>query len=128
MCGEQVRAVQRQSGADARIVGTELLAEVDALLAIGHARRQLSAEREPTAPRPPAVRHRDGRLLVVRSREELARQPVDALDEAGRHVVPDHVEEPGLATRDVDRGRHRVAIGIAPLQRGHVDDRDRGHE
>ena len=64
--GEEVGAVQCDAGADPVVVGIVLGAEVDALLAVGAARRELAADREPSAPRPPGPRHRDRRLGVGR--------------------------------------------------------------
>ena len=69
---ELVRSVQRHAGPHPRIVGPELLAEVEPFLHVGHARGQLAADGEPSPPRAAAVRHRDRRLLRVGQREELA--------------------------------------------------------
>ena len=120
--GKEVRAVQRPSRPHARIVRTELLAEVQAFLPVGHPRRQLAAEREPAAPRAPAARHGDPRLLVLRAREELTRQRVDACRQLGGHIVSGDVEEAGRAARPVDLGRHRVGP-VVVAQRPDVDDR-----
>ena len=88
--------------------GRELLAEVQAFLLVGDARRELAPEREPAAPRAPAVLHRDRRLLRFRQREELARELFDAGLQLRRDAVTDHVEEPGVAARGVDLVGHRT--------------------
>ena len=63
---EEVGTVERNAGANARIVGAELGSEVDALLAIGYSRRELAADGKPTAPR--------GRRVTSRSRPSRPRR------------------------------------------------------
>ena len=92
---EEVRPVQRPSGPHPRIVGRELLAEVDAFLHVGATRGELAAHREPTSPGAPALGHGDVRLLVVAQGEELPRQSVEPLDHVGGNAVSGHEEEAG---------------------------------
>ena len=105
--GEEVGAVQSDAGADPGVVGSVLGAEVDALLAIGAARRQLAADREPSAPRPPGPR--TSRSPPWR-RSSSAKNSCDERSRSscsvGSTPCPTIAEEADLATRPVDLGRH----------------------
>jgi hypothetical protein len=57
--------VQGPAGDDPRVVGTQLLAEIEAFLVVRPSGGQLAAKRKPAAPGAPAARHGD-RLLVGR--------------------------------------------------------------
>src|SRR5262249_34184649 len=118
--GKEIAPVERRRGADARIGRVELGAEVDALLPVRLARRELRAEREPAAPRAAAALHRDRALRVVRLREKPCRQRDEPLLERGIDAVPDRVEEAVLATRGADRARGRAPIAAAD-ERADVD-------
>jgi hypothetical protein len=69
---KQVRAMQRQSRAHARIISAEFFAEIEPLLQIRLAAGEFAADRKIAAPRTPAARHRDLHLLRFGQREELA--------------------------------------------------------
>jgi hypothetical protein len=74
---EQVGAVQRHPRPHPRMVRPQLGAEVDAFLAVGHARGQLAAQREPAPPRPAGDGHGDRRLLGLGEGEERPGQGVE---------------------------------------------------
>src|SRR5262249_37228260 len=67
---------------------------------------------EPAAPRASAARHRDRVLLRLRTREELARERVEAVAQPGVDAVTDDREEPDRATRIVDRPRNIPCIPV----------------
>jgi hypothetical protein len=122
--GKEVGAMQGRASEDARMVRTELGAEVQPLLEIGDTRGELAADREPTPPRTTGPRHRDLGLLTVRQREEPASGCVELALEVGVHAMAHDGEEPHLPTGGVDRRRAVGGIGrvaVASHERAHVD-------
>ena len=107
--------MQCDAGADPGVVGTVLRTEVDALLLIGAARRELAADGEPSAPCPSGPRHRDRGLGVVIEREELVRRAFEFVLQRRVDAVPGDPEEADLATRPVDLGRHRFVTASVVL-------------
>ncbi len=93
VAGEQVAAVQRHARRHARMVVAQLGAEVQALLPVGAAGRQLAAEREPAAPGAAAERHRVAGLGLFGQVEEAVAQGFEALAERLVDAVADDVEE-----------------------------------
>ena len=127
---EQVRPVQRHAGAHARVIGSELGAEVDALLPVGHARRQLAADREPAAPRAPAVRHRDLGLLARRSaKNSRASRSSSASSVAGTPWTRDQAEAAALEGGIQGTPSPPPAVDgcLTIHERADVHRRDRGH-
>src|SRR6185312_13956545 len=121
----QIGAVQRPAGADARMVGAELAAEIESLLAVGLARGELAAEREPAAPGDATQRHGDRRLLRLGQGEKAATRGIEAAEAVLGDTVAAHIEEAAIAAGPVDRPRDilaRFAIG-GGVQRRHVDHR-----
>jgi len=116
--------VQGTPGTDAWVIRAVLLAEVDALLLVRTARRELPAHREPAAPREPGSRHRDGRLPLVGEREELTRRLVELTPQLRVDAVAADDEEPEVAARLVDRlgdGAH-LGVSACAAKRGDVDE------
>ena len=124
--GEEVRPVEGAAGDDAWIVRRQLLAEVEALLAVRATRRQFSADREPTPPRRPAARHGDRRLLALRLPEEGAGLRFELGTQSRVDTVPADAEEPDVAARLIERGRDSRCSSSRP-HGSEVDDRDMLH-
>ena len=101
--GEKIRAVQRQSRPNPRIVGSQLGAEVDSLLAIRPARGQLTIDWKVAAPRASAMRHRDRHLLFERRFEKLPRQRHRPIGEGRVDSMTGDIEKPELATCPIER-------------------------
>ena len=101
--------MQWPAGGDARVFRPQFLAQIQPLLAIGPARGELAAEREPTAPRPAAPHHRDPRLFGFRQVEKGMADPLDFGEQRRGDAVPGKVEEAGVGRRPVDRGRRHAA-------------------
>ena len=93
MGGEEVGPVQRGAGEHERVVGASLLAEVEALLAVGPAGRHLVADREPAPPRRAAAGHRHLGLDVVREGEERPRRRRQSDPQAGGNAVAGDAHE-----------------------------------
>src|SRR3546814_997671 len=87
------------------MLGRQLAAEVEALLAIGPAGGELAAEREPAAPGAPAPGHGDLLLGRFRQREELSRRRIERADDRLADAVPGHVEEAAGAAGRLDLPR-----------------------
>ncbi len=122
---EEVRPVEGAPGLHSRVVGGQLLAEVEALLLVGPAGGQLPAEGEPAPPCPPGAGH--GQLALVRrgQGEEPARRAVERGEQRGIDAVAGDAEEARVAAGGIHgprHSRHRVGAGIAAPQRAHVDD------
>ena len=110
---------------DAWVVRIEFPSEVVPLFVVRCAGSEFTVEWEPTAPRAPAVDHRDRRLLRFRQGEEVPGQVRDAGTQRGFDAVVDDGEEPDLAAGGVDLLRDRVEI-VAGEQGREVDARYRG--
>jgi hypothetical protein len=108
---EQVRAMHRPPGPHARIVWRQLRAEVDALLAVGHARGQLTPDGEPAPPRPTGPLHCDACLLGIGPPEEGSSRGIEPLLQVGIDAVTCDQEEPVLAARPIDLARHTRLAG-----------------
>ena len=105
---EEIGAVQREAGAHARIVASELLAEVQPFLRVRYARRELATEREPPAPRAATVSHRDQRLLLGRAtRRTRARARRRARPARAPHRDPPRRRSRCRGTRRRSRGPRR---------------------
>ena len=118
--GEQVGAVQRPAGPTAG--SSAQLAEVDALLVVGHARRQLAVEREPARATPARRGPSRSRALTSSGRAKNSRaRPSSSAQPAGRYAVAGDPEEAEVAARLVDGRRHRSGVSAQ------VDERERGH-
>jgi hypothetical protein len=118
--GEQVRPMQRRARDDARVVRRQFGAEVDAFLAVRLAGRQLRADGEPAAPGDATAVHRDLRLLLLRQREKLTRQPLEVVAQSTVDPVARDEQEAGVAAGGVDRPadlRTVRAIGIGVEKR-----------
>ena len=121
---EQVRAVQRRSGADLGVARSELGAEVEALLAIRNPRRQLASDRKVSAPRASTACHVDLELALEVACEELAREPDEPIDRRLWHTVPDRVEEAEIPASGTDLRRRAGACSVvARAEAADVDDR-----
>ncbi len=110
-------------------------ADVEALLLVGHAGRQLAAHGEPPSPRPSAPGHGDLGLALVGEGEEGPGRGLHARQQGRIDAVPDDGGEAVGAEGDVqgvsrgvgtrpDLGDHRAVIGE---ERSDVDDGDGGH-
>ena len=97
-------------------INRQLAAEVVALLQIRHARRQLAAEREPSAPRGPTAGEGNAVPSPARSgrRSRSPRSSTDSRSSSADAVIADG-EEPELPARPID-----LAWGC---RRSDVDDR-----
>ena len=103
--------MQRQTGCDPGVVGPELRAEVEALLAVGPAGGELGPDREPAAPGPAAPLHRHERLLLLGQGEKRSRQAVEAVAEPGVDPVAHDGEAPVGAAGGIDLGGDAVDVG-----------------
>jgi hypothetical protein len=101
--GKQVWAVKRYAGADARMIGRELRAEIDSLLHVGLAGGELAADGEVSAPRTTAARHTDIRLVRYWEREKFAAGGIEARKQIGGNTVARRVEESSVAACRFDR-------------------------
>src|SRR5688500_6008698 len=93
--------------------------EIQPLLEIGPARRQLVTDGEEPAPRLAAMDHRDLHLLRLGQREELTGRAVEPGEQLGRNAMPGQVEKAVLTAGALDAPSD---FGQGP---GKVDDRQR---
>ena len=105
--GNRFGAVQRPPGAHGGVVGGQLGAEVEALLVVGPARRQLAAEREPAPPRRARRARMAMRALSSSGWAKNARASRSRRVRA-RVATPWPVtrKKPNRRQARVDRGRH----------------------
>lgn len=125
-----IASVQRQASADARIVVTELFAEIHALLLVRLAGGEFAAHWKVAAPSAAAAGHRDLHFLGLGEREECAARFIQRGERFGADGVAGCVEEAEIAARGADfRGDTRPRGGVAAQQRPNVDNRQMlGHE
>ena len=125
---EQVAAVQREPGQDARVIAGQLGAEVQPFLQVRLPGGELGAHREETPPGPAAALHGDLQLVRRGQREELSARVGQLVKQPGRHAMARHVEKAALAAGRLDLLRHRSPRRrrSAADQRADVDDRQRG--
>ena len=119
VAGDEVLAVQRHACRHAPMGLVQLDAEVQALLPVGTARGQLTAEGKPAAPGTAAEQHGVARLGRFRKGEEAAAQVVEAQAERRVDAVTDDIEEPVRAARFADAQRDLVGRG-AQIDQGQV--------
>ncbi len=124
VAGDEVAAMQRHARRHARMLLAQLGAEVQALLPVGSARRQLAAERKPAAPGTTAERHRVARLGLFGKGEEAVAQVFEAPAERLVDAVADDIEEAVRAARFADAVRDLVGRG-AQIDQGQVVHRGR---
>jgi hypothetical protein len=127
-CGKQVRPVQGSVCLHERVIGGELLAEVQALFLIGAAGGEFVADAKVSAPRPAAATHFDAHFLRGRTCEKLARHGLQVSLQARIDAVTDDVKESALPRRGVELdGRlllvNTVLLSTAACERRNVNDR-----
>ena len=104
---EQVRPVERGAACRPRVVGWQLFSEVDALLAVRPARRELALEREPTPPGPATACPSRSRPCPDRTRRRTSRPAAShPLLEVLVDAVALDVEEAEVTARPIDLGGH----------------------
>ena len=116
--------MHRRACADQRVIGTELFTEIDALLLIGTARRELVADWEVTAPRTTGQRHSNAQFQPNVLREELAAQGDEARLQLLVNAVTDNVKEAAFATRPPKLCGRRAALSCSGEQRTDINDGD----
>ncbi len=122
--GEEIGTVHRRPHADLRVIAAELLAEVDAFLLIGTARRQLVADWKVASPGAAGERHANVHLRLDVLREELTAEADEARLQFLVYAMADDIEEAALAARLAKLGRRRPLTLGACEQRAYIDDRD----
>src|SRR4051812_37056778 len=96
--------MKRQARANAGIIFTQLLAEIDAFLEARPTRGELAADGKITAPRASTTSHFDATFRGDVLREEGAAQREQAFDRAGTHAMTGDVKETKLACCPVHLG------------------------
>jgi hypothetical protein len=116
--------VERRAGEDPRVVRRQLRPEIEALLLVRPAGRELVADAKITPPGPAAQGHADSQFALQVLREEPAAEVAQPVLQRLVDAVPDDVEEAALPACLAE------ALGDGPPgggprdQAAHVDDRD----
>src|SRR5437762_8807784 len=112
------------------MLGRKVDAEVQSLLAIGHARSKLAFERKPAAPCAPAPFHRDCLFCCSRKGEEATTRAVEGGNDIIADAMAPHIEKTGVAASRLDLCSYGgLRRDVVPAhQRGDVNDRQRHAE
>src|SRR5581483_8867808 len=121
----EVCAVQRYARAHPRMVRRQVQTEVEALLVVGGAGRELGAEGKISAPGPPPALHRDLHLRREVAFEETSGTGFEAQLEPRIDAMTDGIKKSRVATGCSDGLRRLPAPSASSHERRHVHNRYR---